>query len=76
MTKDEAIEECERYLAHLDRQRERSIKVQQLAKMSREGNGDEARRQLRQLDQSSVVVFDAGKLEPAIKLLIKLVSAS
>jgi hypothetical protein len=76
MTKDEAIEVCNDYLAYLDRQRERSLKVQQLARMSREGQTDEAKRQLRQLDQSSVVVFDAGKLEPAIKLLIKLVTAS
>lgn len=69
MTLTEATEICEAWFAHLDRQRERSIKVQKLAALART-DGPEARRQLAEIDRTPVV-FDASKLEPAVRFLLR-----
>lgn len=74
MTKNEAIEECHRYLAYLDWQRSKSLQVQACARMAREGKEKEAREALRRID-SQLVVYDASKLEIAIEKLLELVSA-
>lgn len=75
MNKDEAIEECNRYLAHLEEQRARSVRLQELARMARNGQPEEAKRALRQLDadRMNLTVYDGSKLEQAIIKLLKLV---
>ena len=73
MNKIEAIEECNRYLAHLDEQRKRSVRMQELARMARNGQEKEAQRELRQIDRG-ITVFDASKLEQAIKKLLEIVT--
>lgn len=72
MNKAEAIEECNRYLAHLEEQRARSVRLQELARMARNGQPEEAKRALRQLDtdRMNLTVYDGSKLEMAIKKLL------
>jgi len=72
MTKDEAIEECQRYLAFLDERRKRALEFQALATMARNGEAEKAQRRVRELDKSPVV-YDAANLEKAIGKLLQLV---
>ncbi|TXH57562.1 MAG: hypothetical protein E6Q97_04290 [Desulfurellales bacterium] len=69
----EAKEECARWFAYLDRQREKSLAVQKIASAVRSGEitSDEGRRKLRALDNASVTVYDGARLEQAVKLLLK-----
>jgi hypothetical protein len=69
----EAKAECERWFAHLDRQREKTKAMQQLAADRRNGLCDtiECRRRLRALDGPGVTVYDGAKLERAVKVLLK-----
>jgi hypothetical protein len=68
----DAIAECERWLAHLESQRQRSFELQKIAAECRSGNidGDEARRRKRTLDNSSVTVYDGAELAKAVAALI------
>ena len=77
MNKNEAIEECNRYLARNEEQRARSVRLQELASMARNGKPEEAKRALRELDadRMNLTVYDGAKLEEAIKTLLKFVSA-
>jgi hypothetical protein len=77
MNKNEAIEECKRYIARNDAQRARSVRLQELASMARNGKPEEAKRALRELDadRMNLTVYDGSKLEEAIKTLLKFVSA-
>jgi hypothetical protein len=72
MTDDEAIAECERWLRHLENQKEKSARLQELARMAKEGpeQHKEAMRLLRQISRNPTV-YDAGKLQPAVRHLIK-----
>lgn len=67
----EAIEICEGWFACIERQRQKSIEVQKLAAMARNGQQAEAQRRLRQID-SSPTVYDGARLEPAVRHLVKL----
>lgn len=69
----EAKEECARWFAYLDRQREKSLAVQRIATEVRTGEitSDEGKRKLRALDGASVTVYDGARLEQAVKLLLK-----
>lgn len=71
MTNQEAIDICLGWLAHLDRQRVKTIKLQRLAAKARKGpdEAEEARRELRQIDRQPKV-YDGARLEPAVKHLI------
>jgi hypothetical protein len=73
MTTAEAIQICKHWLAHLDRTKERSIVMQKLATKARRSPEDakEAQREMRRI-QSSPTVYDAGRLEPAVRHLIAL----
>jgi len=72
MKTDEAIEICEGWFAYLERQKQRSVEVQRLAAMARNGQQDEAQRRLRQMDSCAVTVYDGARLEPAVRFLVKL----
>lgn len=69
----EAKEECARWFAYLDRQREKSLAVQKLATQVRNGEitSEDAKRKLRTLDGCGLVVYDGARLEQAVKLLLK-----
>lgn len=69
MTKAEAIKECERWFAYLKRERERTVKLQQLAAMARNGQQVEVKRQLNQMDQQPHV-YDGARLERAVSILV------
>ena len=71
MKLDEAIKACEDWFAYLQRQKDKSVQVQNLAVLART-EPEEARRKLRQLDGCSVTVYDAGRLEPAVRHLVKM----
>lgn len=75
MKTDEALEICEGWFAYIERQNQKSIEVQKLAAMARNGQQDEAQRRLRQLDSCSVTVYDGARLEPAVRHLVKLARA-
>lgn len=72
MTKDEAIEECKRWLAYLKRQEEKSIEIQKLATERRAGkvNDAEKDRRLAAINRD-VTVYDGARLAKAVRLLIK-----
>jgi hypothetical protein len=72
MKTEEAIEICERWFAYLERQRQRSVELQRLATLART-EPKEAQRRLRQMD-TDVTVYDGGRLEPAMRLLVELAS--
>lgn len=73
MTLQEAKNECNRWLAHLDRQKKKALEIQKIAAMRRNEEIDEqeARRRIRQIDGVGVTVFDAANLEKAVRLLLK-----
>lgn len=74
MKTEEAIEICNGWFAYIERQKQKSIEVQKLAAMARNGQQEEAQRRLRQLDTTSLTVYDGGRLEPAVRHLVKLAS--
>lgn len=67
----DAKTECQRWLAYLDRQRERSIAIQQIAADRRNGlcTYEDGQKRLRKID-SGVTVFDGAKLAEAVKFLL------
>lgn len=69
----EAKAECERWFAHLDRQREKSIAMQRIASQVRSGEitSEEGQRKVRTLDGAGVTVYDGARLEQAVKLLLR-----
>ena len=71
-TKD-AVDECQRWFAYLDRQKEKTIKMQQLASKARQGpeQAAEAQRELRQMDRQPTV-YDGARLRPAVEHLCKI----
>lgn len=73
MKLDEAKAECERWLARCDRQREKSLSLQVLARDRREGrcDADEARRRMQEIDRAGVQVYDGANLETAIRTLLR-----
>ena len=60
---------AEGWFAYLDRQRERSRRMQEAAKMARDGQQEEAQRIVRKLD-SQPRVYDGANLERAVRVLI------
>lgn len=71
MKPEVAIAICEEWFAYLERQKAKSLEIQKLAAMARNGQQEEAQRRLRQMDRS-VTVYDGGRLEPAVRALVKL----
>lgn len=70
MTPEEAKEECERWLAYLDRQADKKALLTRLAADARAGRitPDEARREMRVID-SSPSVYDGARLADAVRVL-------
>lgn len=71
MNDREAIEICMQWFAHNERQREKSLRLQRLARQARKGpeEAEAARKELAQIDRD-LVVYDGGRLEPAVKRLV------
>lgn len=67
----DAIEICEGWFAYIERQKQWSAQMQRLATLART-QPELAQRGLRQLDNCSVTVYDGARLEPAVRLLVKL----
>lgn len=69
----DAKAECERWLAHCDRQRERSVALQKLAAERRAGtvSDHQVRGRLSQIEGQGVRVYDGANLEQAVKVLLK-----
>lgn len=74
MKLDEALEICGDWFAYIERQKQRAVEMQKLASLARTGpEGEkEAQRRMRQMDTQSVTVYDGGRLEPAVRFLVKL----
>src|SRR5690242_8141469 len=72
MNREQAIAECNRWLAYLDRQKEKSDAMQRIAADRRQDKctADEARRRVRALDEG-VKVYDGARLADAVRVLIK-----
>jgi hypothetical protein len=70
---EEAKAECERWLAYLKREEDKSLQIQRIAAARRGGEmtGDEAHRKLRAIDNCSVTVYDGANLEKAVRVLLK-----
>ena len=69
MGTEEAIEICERWFRHIERTKERTVKLQEAARLSRQGERKEAMRIKSEVD-SAPVVFDGAALEPAVRHLV------
>lgn len=70
MNVKEAVAICEEWFAYIERQKQRSIELQKLATMARNGQQEEAQKRMRQLDRS-VTVYDGARLEPAVRFLVQ-----
>lgn len=75
MKTEEAIEICEKWLDHIEAQKQRATEVQKVAAMARTGQQEEAQRRLRQID-NSVTVYDGARMEPAIRHLVDIARKS
>jgi hypothetical protein len=74
MTLDEAKAEGRRWLDYLQRQKEKSATIQEIAGAVRRGEIDsaEGKKRLRAVDdRCSVTVYDAAKLAEAVQFLIR-----
>lgn len=73
----DARTECQRWLDHLERQKERSVAIQKIAAERRTGKIDhaEGQRRLRAIDNCSVTVFDGARLAEAVTFLLKYTKA-
>lgn len=71
MTLREAKTECERWLAYLDRQKVKSLALQQIAADRRSGtcSQEEGQRRIRAID-SGVTVYDGARLSEAVRFLL------
>ena len=69
MELNEAIDVCNRWIDHVDSRRAQSVEVQRLAAMSRNGQGEEARKRLAAIDKSPTV-FDGDLLEQAVRRVL------
>lgn len=72
MDREEAIRECERWFAHLEKQKEKSIRLQELAAHARKGKAEqlEAQAEVRKMDRQPRV-YDGSRLADAVRVLIK-----
>ena len=71
MSKEEAIEVCNGWFAYLESQKEKARRLQEAATLARNGNQEEARKIVRQIDNQPRV-YDGARLEPAVRRLIEL----
>jgi len=76
MKTSEAIEICQGWFAYIERQQQRATEMQRLAALARSGQPEEAQRRLRQMDTCSVTVYDGGRLELAVRHLVKLAGSA
>lgn len=74
MTTSEAIEICEGWFRHLDRQRNKARQMAELATLARTGpeGQKEAKQRMRQIDRQPKV-YDGARLEPAVRHLLRMV---
>jgi hypothetical protein len=70
MNVKEAVSICEEWFAYIERQKQKSIELQRLATMARNGQQEEAQRRRRQID-STPTVYDGARLEPAVRFLVQ-----
>lgn len=72
MTLDEAKEEFQRWFDYLEREKEKTRKLQQLAQDARSGTIPirEVRRREREIDGPGVTVYDGAKLHLAAKVVL------
>jgi hypothetical protein len=72
----EAKQECERWLAYLERQKQKTVELGKIASDRRNGRCTEhqARARVSALD-SGVTVYDGAKLADAVRLLLKEIAA-
>jgi hypothetical protein len=70
---DEAKAECDRWFASIQRQKEKALALQNLARERREGKwtDEEARHKMRQIDGAGLTVYDGANLERAVRVLLK-----
>ena len=73
MSLEDAKKECERWFAYLERQKNKSLTLQRIAAQVRCGEitTEDAQKQIRAIDNNSVIVFDGAQLEVAVKVLLK-----
>jgi hypothetical protein len=74
MDNAEAIAICQEWFAYLDRQEQKTKRLQELAALARTGpeGHAEAKRELARIDRQAPTVYDGGRLLPAVKHLVKL----
>lgn len=72
MKTTEAVEICREWFRYLDRQRAKAKRLAELAALARTGpeGHAQARREMNQIDKHPTV-YDGGRLEPAVRQLLK-----
>lgn len=72
MNTKEAVAICNEWLRYIDRQKEKTRKLQGLAAQARKGpeEAKKAQAELRRMDRS-LSVYDGARLQPAVEHLIK-----
>jgi len=73
----DAMETCRRWLDHIKDQERKAKEMQKVASDRRRGliDRNEGERRMREIQGPSPTVYDAGTLEPAVKVLMKEVEA-
>lgn len=69
---NDAIQECKNWINYIDRQKEKTTKLQRAASLARSGKVQEAKSMKNEID-SQPIVYDGARLYPAIKLILNIV---
>jgi hypothetical protein len=71
VTIDEARQICEDWFAFLERQKSHAKMMQEAARLAKAGKQREANQLKMKVDAAKMVVYDGGRLEPAVRTLLK-----
>ena len=74
MNAEEAITICHEWFDYLERQEQKSKRLQELAALAKTGpeGHEEAKKELRRIDRTPTV-YDGARLRPAVECLVKIV---
>lgn len=71
MNLEQAKKECERWFSYLEKQKAKSLELQNIARQRREGtlSLEDAQKQIRRLD-NGITVYDGANLATAVRTLL------
>jgi hypothetical protein len=70
LTLEEARQICEDWLAFIERQKTHAKMMQEAARLAKAGKQHEANQLKMKVDAAKMVVYDGGRLEPAVRTIL------